>query len=592
MKGFVQTLCEIGADDSKCTSETIRYFEQWGSVSHGATALDSSSGTKAVFKEVEFDTGTPVSYDGKMVSDGAHMKMTYRGSEVCDKLDDRGYFGEKYTVFDENGKRVSLQTFANLVSVGTSTEYRAFMFYPGSVYVDTYTNDGEMDATAKAAALAAFKDGDTVKEIIDFSDPDSAVTRKLRVRRGVLYKMTSADAPVSTYKDAIVVGWMDASTSSFEIQIKYDSSAEELQLVSKREYNFGTATFGANTVSTPRALTMTDLNNRPLNVWGSIFGQGRATLLNLTHYTVASSETVRPGSLTSDLTLTCGEYCADASKFSTLGQSHTRDNMMYATPTWGSARSAYKAYTFKKDDAKLLDGTTEVVYDATNTNFRWDWEGVAMTLFEASSDNLATLNCAATTDTCEHASKLRVYYEWLSDPHNSLSWLEDPNDANDKKFMVAPLQLQGQMPTGTGAIPPTPSGTNYAGANLNLRYEGGWMSGTPQTCFNPQTGARKAPTYNSWGDISCTESSTETWWTRPDVVIPDGTTLQEPSTSKKYIVKADEVVELLVRAASSACDSLTYATDIAIPTVSDYEDFTMPTKPDITTLKVKSTDKM
>ena len=45
------------------------------------------------------------------------------------------------------------------------------------------------------------------------------------------------------------------------------------------------------------------------------------------------------------------------------------------------------------------------------------------------------------------------------------------------------------------------------------------------------------------------------------------------------------------RAASSAC-TLTYATDIAIPTVSDYEVFTMPTKPDITTLKVKSTDKM
>ena len=95
----------------------------------------------------------------------------------------------------------------------------------------------------------------------------------------------------------------------------------------------------------------------------------------------------------------------------------------------------------------------------------------------------------------------------------------------------------------------------------------------------------------SYGDISCTESTSETWWTRPDVVIPDGTTLQEPSTSKKYI-KVDEVVELLVRAASSACNSSTYATDIAIPTVSDYEDFTMPTKPDITTLKVKATDKL
>ena len=53
---------------------------------------------------------------------------------------------------------------------------------------------------------------------------------------------------------------------------------------------------------------------------------------------------------------------------------------------------------------------------------------------------------------------------------------------------------------------------------------------------------------------------------------------------------ADEVTRRFHRQAT--CDSLTYATDIAIPTVSDYEDFTMPTKPDITTLKVKSTDKM
>jgi hypothetical protein len=50
LKGFMQTLCEIGDADSKCTSETIRYFEQEGSVSYGATAIDSSSGTKAIFR--------------------------------------------------------------------------------------------------------------------------------------------------------------------------------------------------------------------------------------------------------------------------------------------------------------------------------------------------------------------------------------------------------------------------------------------------------------------------------------------------------------------------------------------------------------
>ena len=119
------------------------------------------------------------------------------------------------------------------------------------------------------------------------------------------------------------------------------------------------------------------------------------------------------------------------------------------------------------------------------------------------------------------------------------------------------------------------------------------MSGTPETCFNPQTGERKTPTYDSGGGIRCTDSSDdEVWWTRPDVVIPDGTTLQEPSTSKKYVVKVDAAVELLVRAESTACDSLTYATDIEIPTASDYADFTMPSKPDIATLKVKGTDKM
>jgi len=595
MKGFVQTLCDIGNEDSKCASETIQFFEQWkmgeSAMLYAATAHDSSSGTKAVFRESDFDTGEHL--DGKMVSDGAHAKVTYRGSEVCDKLDDRGYFGEKYTVFDESGKRVSLRGYADLVSVGTTTTYRASMYYPGSVYVDTYTSAGAMDDATKTAALAAFEDGKPVKEIIDYDNPDSAATKTLRVRRGVLYKMTTADVPVSTYKDAIVVGWTwtYATNKLFELQIKYDSSSEKLQIVSKREHE-SSGSLGSNTISTPRPLTMDDLNNEPLFVSGSIFGQGSATVLNLTHYAVAGKEAVQPGSLASDLTLTCGIDCVDVSKFSTLQQKDSRDDMMYASPTWDDNRLKYKKYKFNKDDATLLDGTTEVVYDPSNTDFIWDFNAVFMTLFEASRENLATLNCAATYETCTHASMLSVYYEWRSSPYDSMAWLENPDDANDKKFMAAPLQLQGRMPTDASAIPPTPSGANYAGAKLDLRYEGGWMSGTPLICFNPQTGERKAPTYDSWGNFKCSDSSEETWWTRPDVLIPDGTTLQEPSTSKKYVVKVDSAVELLARAESSACDSLTYATDIELPKEEDYNPFTMPTKPDIATLKVKGTDKM
>jgi len=589
MKGFVQMLCDIGDEDSECASETIQFFEKFtqgeNEMSRAFRVHGSSSGAKAVFIEPDDENGT--SFVGKMVADGEHIKMTYRGSESCDKLDDRGYFGQRYTVFDESGKRVSLQSYANLVSEDTT--YRASMYYPGSVYVDTYTSAGEMNDATKTAALAAFEDGKTVKEIIDYANPDSAVEKTLRIRRGVLYKMTSADVPVSTYKDAIVVGWTYAANKYSELQIKYDSSSEELQIVSKREQ---TPTLGSNTISTPRPLTMDDLNNQPLFVWGSIFGRGSAILLNLTHYAVADEEAVQPGSLASDLTLTCGSECADVSTFSNLKENNYGNDMRYASPTRDAARNTYKEYTFKKDDVTLLEDATEVVYDPSNTNFNWDIYGVFMTLFEASTENLATLNCAATSDTCDHASKLSVHYEWRSSPQNSMAWLEDPNDANDKKFMAAPLQLQGRMPTDASAIPPTPSGVNYAGANLDLRYEGGRMAGTPQTCFNPQTGERKMPTYNMYGHSKCSDSSDEVWWTRSDVVIPDGTTLQEPSTSKKYVVKVDSAVELLVRAESSACDSLTYATDIELPTESDYEAFTMPTKPDIATLTVKETDKM
>ena len=149
-----------------------------------------------------------MSYDGKMVSDGAHMKMTYRGSEVCDKLDDRGYFGEKYTVFDENGKRVSLQTFANLVSVGTSTEYRAFMFYPALCTPTTFKfwTDGRYNESGCARRVSRRRDRQRNHRLqrSGLGGDEKVARQTRRVVQNDLRRRS-----VSTYKDAIVVGWTD-----------------------------------------------------------------------------------------------------------------------------------------------------------------------------------------------------------------------------------------------------------------------------------------------------------------------------------------------------------------------------------------------
>ena len=70
----------------------------------------------------------------------------------------------------------------------------------------------------------------------------------------------------------------------------------------------------------------------------------------------------------------------------------------------------------------------------------------------------------------------------------------------------------------------------------------------------------------------------EDGWPPPDVVIPDGTTFPEdPSTQKKYVVKAVEAaVELLLKDEASACADMSYPTDMSIPQASDFPDFTMP----------------
>jgi len=596
MSGVVRTECETTAADSNCTATGVTWWERQvqGALSFemGARSRTVNGIAKASFTTQ--DNGGALQ-PGNLVTTDTHVKMTVNGLNYCDKLQNRSFFGEMYGAYDSTGKKVKIQSYANLEATGTDNiTYGASLNYPGNLYVDSYDDFGtELVIAKKIIAQNAFVDGAQVTEIVDDNDASKNVIRKLKIQNGVLYKFVAMVQPASDYKGATLTSefWNDGLSKFVKIQFKYDATTSKLMLTSMKTQNAGS--YGNNTIITPRELTLVDVDNQIVQCWAGIFGQGSASLLNLTHFKVFRAEPVTPGSLSADLTLTCGERCIDVSQIATVS---SYDNQFYSSPNgYSDARSTYKKFVFNKDSGSLkedVSGTlgADVVYDPSNSWFTTaDPPGMLgpMTLFEETNANFATLNCALPSATCDEAKGLDVYYEWRSARWDSMSWLEDPSNSTAKKFMEAPLTLQGKIPA-NAVLPNSPSGTNYAGVNLNIRYEGGWVSGTPFICYNWLTSQRALPEVDQYGNEKCDRAND--FYRRPDVIIPDGTTFEQPSTGNRFVLKLEGGVEMLTADSSTACASITYDTTILVPTNTSYTAFTMPTKPSMVGLQVKGSD--
>jgi len=595
IKGVIRRECETTDADSDCTATGVTWWEEVtrgsNSFTAGAKSRAENDITKASFQTIDFDNGSTQA--GQLVTTATLVKTKAYGQSFCDELENRSFFGERYGAYDSNGAKVNLQSYVHLQATGSDGKtYNADLHYPGNLYISDYDyiSDTALSTAEKTIAQTAFTDGNVVEEIVDWDDPTLNVNKRLKVSRGVLYKFTATVRSASDYQGATITGWFwdDTNAAEVEVKFKYDSDANALVLSSRRTWNSGSLT--ANSITTPRTLTMPDIDNQIIRCWGSIFGRGSASLLNLTHFKVSDAQTVAPGSLSSDLTLTCGERCIDQTK---LSSANSHDSQFYGSPNgYSDDRSTYKKYVFDKDTGSLkedVSGTlgAEVVMDPTNSFYGSN--EVHMTLFEATPANLATLSCTATTAICEEPNKLDVHYEWKSSNWASMAWLEDPSDSASKKFMDAPLQLQGKIPT-DAVLLRSPSGTDYSGVNLNVRYEGGWVRDAPFVCFNPMTGQREWPEVDSSGNEYCDDNNG--YERRPDVLIPDGTTFKQPSTGDRYVLKLEIGVEMLAPADASACSGMSYDTSITVPTVADYTAFTMPTKPSMTGLSVKGTDKV
>ena len=166
-----------------------------------------------------------------------------------------------------------------------------------------------------------------------------------------------------------------------------------------------------------------------------------------------------------------------------------------------------------------------------------------------------------------------------------MSWLVDP-DTDEKTFMDAPLSLHGELPVHPRSL----SGTDYAGLNVNLQYEGGWINGLPMICIDMATGERRVPDVDQWGNSNCDWDNGEHMI--PDVLIPDGTTFRDALNDEKYVLKLESGVEVLQRMALEDCGAMEYDTSLVLPTNALYEAFDMPAKPDMSDLMVRGDDKL
>jgi len=583
MVGFVERSCDITADaDAVCTKNATVWYEysyDGSSDFEAATRSETLTGgvTKAVFKYN--DEGLA---EGKVFAQDGKAKLQLGSTYYCDNIASRKYGSDRYTLYDDTCALVSRTSSSALKATVNGTEYIAWVMYGGGVDLPTmnwmadppvaYT-PGEL-----AAAKAAFVNGQPVEMIVDWSDSSQNVDKKLRAGSGVLYKVSPVVVAVSAYPDIkVTVNVYPSDGSFYSIEVVYRSSESKLKTVSKstdssfaeRDFNFAT-----------------DLGSEPASFWGPVTGSG--TLLNATHVKLSKTTVVNPTTTASTLTLTCASGCADPSTFENLGESDDTSHYQFATPSRSSTYSQYKTYTFDKQTSILTSSSTPVMYDnaGSSTTFKWNENAIRMELFEATEANRAALNCA-TDVPCEYIGSLDEYYVYESGPWSKMVWFENPSDPADTLFLQPEITLVGQI-TSTHAA--TSSGTNYVGKDLSLYYNTGYMHGLPFRCFNSATGVVTDAVVNvQYGYAYCEVVGDSYPWHMPDVVIPDGTTFNDPLDDKKYTVRTTEAIETLERLDNTQCDALNLGeVSLDYPTRSGYVEFTMPTKPSMSTLTVGS----
>ncbi len=579
MKAVVSIANTVDGDvTSMAHAEEMTYGTYYSNTASSFTKLNTTSGSSQSAYEVPSyhwgsESNRSVVARGYSTTEGGKIKTkhAWSGAETCQSATVRHYFADAYYLFNSFGKRITSQSWYALHTTGSDGEtYRAWMSYPGWFGIDYYDVDTweQMDNTRKAIADAAFAVGSTVK--IDDWDGDTSndPSKILKYTAGTLMKTELKSKQLSEYAGAVMYiysGYYDSSWNwvSEDVVISYDSSLSKTMVLSNSTMTTGHSAY---------ELVYANIRNTwgHIYVYSNVFGWNYAYLTSATTIKLEVREPVRPGDLTTNLTLVCTGYCVTPGfDYNTSSFTYNSDLITDSNAfdyDFGN-RTGYLEYTFGTDGTLWMGGV-EIKYNGAADS----WNSQQMYgLFAATSDNFATLNCAANTasSVCDSSDNLAVTYDWFSSNWGKFAYLVDVADSSDLTFCDGPKNLKAVLPTDASALRASPSGTLYAGKEVDFTWSSGWVWGLPEACFNWNTGEVKNKTLSSGGsglyNAQCDWANQ--FYSRSDVVLPDGETVWDALTNDTFIVKPQYLGQAAKFLPNATCDGMTYDETVTLPTI-------------------------
>ncbi len=264
--------------------------------------------------------------------------------------------------------------------------------------------------------------------------------------------------------------------------------------------------------------------------------------------------------------LVCYENCPDPDALA----DSTATSLTFDDDNWfvdaAPDASNYRQYTFDTSAMVLKYGSDAVVMSASNQSQPWGvFSGM---LFEPTSANLNFVACDWDSNkTCNWQAwdRMTVYYTWETGPEswNKFTAIKDSSDQFAK--FDPPMKLAyTHSQTNTSAYD-----YKYNGSKFILEYGGfGNLHGIPGRCIDTDTGET----------ASCEENVR---WIPEFSIRPGVTVTDAADATTEYVVKPLHGEQRMTNVALSNCGTLTL-TSYDLPTISDWEDPDIGTKPEVT----------
>jgi len=535
-----------------------------------------------------------------------------------------------YTLFDNTGKEVQVDTYIDLKQTIDGQELRAGL---GLGDLNKWRPYSSSSTPANSVDLSrAFVDQSTVYENTwGSSGNQDQEPMTLSLKQGRLRKFEKYTLSPVQFAGQNMTSWI-----SYRSGYTYSSQRVVLQFQSGQLYNMSGPT------AVPFSLAVGDSIQVNTAAFGYSWGELRRTPGGTYQVVLSRVTTINPGSTSHPTNLVCinadryaasqnpwDRYrfdrnevgnCLNAASLGTATYTSQwgRQKENYAT-TYGleplklPTRANFSAYTFDAQTNTLMQGGVAVKFPQSNgewmvgngtrcgpstigtTGNRGGSSRVragssniecstTMTLMEDTDANYQTLGCSGQSGLCTSADLMRldVYYEWDVGQGPQTGWLTKRDGSI--RAPSPPLSLEVSISDDT---PRSLSRTNFKGTKSLVTYETNTIRGLPAYCVDRRTSEIKPATssqyssYFSCYDSSSSGSSNNQWEQVGDFVVPVGSqAVSVFSDRTQYVLKPRRLVQIFPRADdASSCQGIQLDSTLTLPSGSNWVNVNIGDKP-------------